>query len=415
LNQAFKAPTGYPSDGGGHRRPGTRIDDENDSHLLGARRRRGYKRKIAIAILLGLSMASFVYLFVIPSNVAQHTVTSGSLQIGIVGPGILDATNKVIVTSRIPGFLKSLKIERNDLVTTGQTLAELDAKDIRSQFEGALADLDAAKSAVLEAGGNREKAKAALDKANMDHARRRALSSGVISQAELASSEIAVRQASAEYERSVAIEERSRAQVRVASAAADVLQHKLDEAQIRSPLNGVVISRDRSVGDLLTVGVQLAQLVDPASIVISTRLDESVMGMIEPGQSATVTFTSDTTQAVDAKVIRVGRSVDPETREFVVDLSPERLPRSWALGQRAHVSIQVPLPPHSIVVPFKLISRRDGRPGVWRRVVGRAVWTPVEMGATSGTYVQLLQGVKPGDVLLDPRGRYTFEAVSGAE
>jgi len=383
--------------------------------LVGARRRRFHKSKIAIAILLVSSMAGFVYLFLIPSRVAQHTVTSGSVQIGIVGPGILDATNKVTITSRIPGFLNSLKVERNDVVTIGQTLAELDAKDIRSQLEGALADVDAAKNAVVEAVGNRDKAKAALEKASRDHVRRRALSSGVVSQAELETSEIAVRQATADYERSVAIGEKSRAQVRVAAAAANVMQHKLDEAQIRSPLNGVVVSRDRSVGDLLTVGVQLAQLVDPESIVISTRLDESVMAMIEPGQSAKVNFTSDPLQAIDAKVMRVGRSVDPETREFIVDLSPERLPRNWALGQRAHVSIQVPLPPDSIVLPLSLVSRRDGRPGVWRLLVGRAVWSSIETGAISGTYIQVLQGVKPGDVILDPKGRYTLEAVSAAE
>ena len=201
-----------------------------------------------------------------------------------------------------------------------------------------------------------------------------------------------MRQATAEYDRSAAVEQGAHAQVRVASAKVGVLQHKRNEAMIRSPMNGVVVLRDRSVGDLLTAGNQLFQLVDPKSLVISTRLDESIMGLIEPGQSAKVRFTSDAIQAVSAKVARISRTVDPETREFMVELLPDRLPRNWALGQRAHVAIDVSLPPETSAVPLALVARRNGRAGVWRPINGRAAWSPIEVGAVSGIISRCFTG-----------------------
>jgi hypothetical protein len=52
-------------------------------------------------------------------------------------------------------------------------------------------------------------------------------------------------------------------------------------------------------------------------------------------------------------------------------------------------------------------DREAGRPGVWRQVLGRAVWTPFESTVVSGKFIQVVKGVSPGDIILEPRGRYT--------
>jgi len=419
MNHQFRATPAQEADDAGLRRRHLADDPSGDgrlyqSRIVGAERKRFRQTKIAIAILLCLALATVggIYFYVLRSEVSYYVVNRDSAAVEMTGPGILDATNKVVITSRISGFLNSIDVDRNDAVTVGRVLAELDAKDIQSQLDGALADVEVAKSAVVEARGNRAKAKAQLDKAQSDLARRRGLSSGIVSAVEIETLEITVRQAQAEYDRSAAVEQGAGARVAVATAQAGVLQHKRNEAQIRSPLNGVVVSRDRSVGDLLTPGVQLFQIVDPKSIVIATRLDESIMSLIEPGQSAEVRFTSDPAQTISAKVMRVNRVVDPETREFIVELTPDRLPRNWALGQRAYVAIQAVLPPGIAVVPLAFVARRDGRVGVWQSILGRAAWLPIEAGNVSGNYLQVFNGVTAGDYILDPRGRYRFEAVT---
>ena len=137
------------------------------------------------------------------------------------------------------------------------------------------------------------------------------------------------------------------------------------------------------------------------------------MGLIEPGQSAKGAFYLQTpSRRSMPRLCGSAAPSIPRQREFMIELSPDGLPRNWALGQRASVAIDVFLPPETLVVPLAFVARRDGRAGVWRRVLGRAIWAPIEAGAVSGKYLQVLHGVAPGDLVLDPRGRYTFEAVA---
>jgi HlyD family secretion protein len=115
---------------------------------------------------------------------------------------------------------------------------------------------------------------------------------------------------------------------------------------------------------------------------------------------------------INARVLRVSRSVDPETREFMIDVVPEELPRNWALGQRAQVAIHVPLPPDSVTIPLEFVSHRDGQSGAWRKIDGRAIWKPIEAGTVRGVYLQVLGGLSAGDLILHPKGRYMFERVA---
>ena len=66
-------------------------------------------------------------------------------------------------------------------------------------------------------------------------------------------------------------------------------------------------------------------------------------------------------------------------------------------------------------VPETFVTRRDGRAGVWLARSGRATWTPVALGYTSGTNIEVSRGLKAGDVVLSPAGRYSFEPVDLGE
>ena len=117
------------------------------------------KSLVAILVVV-VSAAAFLFYFYGSRSVVPHFVIArGSVTVEMTGPGILDATNKVTITSRIPGFLKSILVERNDAVTAGPDIAQLDANDIQNQLEAARADADAAQSAMLEAQANQARAR----------------------------------------------------------------------------------------------------------------------------------------------------------------------------------------------------------------------------------------------------------------
>lgn len=67
------------------------------------------------------------------------------------------------------------------------------------------------------------------------------------------------------------------AEVRDAAAAANIAasQALLDKSVIRAPITGIVVSRALNPGDIATPSSVLVTIVDPASIVLSARFDES--------------------------------------------------------------------------------------------------------------------------------------------
>jgi HlyD family secretion protein len=52
---------------------------------------------------------------------------------------------------------------------------------------------------------------------------------------------------------------------------------------------------------------------------------------------------------------------------------------------------------------------------LWIVEGGRATWVPVTLGHPSGTAVQVLGGLRPGNVVLRPKGRFDFEPINAIE
>lgn len=348
-----------------------------------------------------------------PAEIEQYAVHTRPLAREITGPGLLGAMNQVVVTAKIQGFLSSIEVERNDLVKTGQVIAHLNASEIEHEYQAAQATARAAGEAIRETEIEKDRAELALRRAKQDYDRKKLLlDRKSISQAEFDLAETAKLQADADISRASVAIERAKAEAATATANVAALKTRVDESSITSPMNGIVISRGRNVGDLLLPGAELVQVVDPLSVVVFARFDESTIDDVRTGDPAIVRFASDNQKTYQATVARVGRQVDEETREYTVDIKLNALPANWAIGQRANVTIRSEAPRPTIAVPEKYIARVDGRAGVWTVRDGRASWSAITLGHSMGGEMEVVDGLAVGDVVLDPKGRYWFQPIA---
>jgi HlyD family secretion protein len=365
------------------------------------------------AVLAG---AFSVYFYLVPHAVSGFVARARPALLEIRGPALLDATNKVTATARIQGFLKAIYVDKNDPVIRGQILAEIESEDLAVQLIAAQSDANAAELTVSEARGNLENIRALADKAKSDFDRRRSLlQTGTISQSDWTVSETAFKQTQADLTRAGATIERLLAQTATARANVRLLQIRLNDATIRSPLDGIVVRKNRNVGDLLAPGTLLLEIVDPSTVILTARFDEAVMGMIKPGQRTSARFAAEPRRTFKGSVLRLNRQVDQETREFEVDVVLDELPATWAIGQRSIVTIDAPGPDSTLAIPQDLLARRGGHVGLWTVEDGRSTWVPVTLGHPSGNAIQVLGGLQPGNVVLWPRGRFDFEPVNVVE
>ncbi|RWB34297.1 efflux RND transporter periplasmic adaptor subunit [Mesorhizobium sp.] len=366
---------------------------------------------ILFAVLAAVGLFSGWYIW--PAQVESYVAQQRLIAREIAGPGLLGATNQVVVTARIQAFLAEVRVDRNDEVKTGDILATLNATELEYQLAAAVANDRAAAESVREAELERDRLAIAAGTAQADLGRRKLLlASKSISKSDFDLVEGTHKQAEAALARATVTIERAKAQAAASAAEVEQLRSRVGETSIRSPVDGVVVSRSRTVGDLLSPGVELMQIVDPKSLLVFARFDESAMGSLRPGQVAKVTFSSNPQRPYAASILRIGRQVDQETREFTVDLKLDEVPANWAVGQRASIIIEAESPSPGIAVPQRFLARNQGRVGLWVARESRAFWAPVSLGYSSGTDIEITRGLKVGDVVLSPTGRFQYQAVN---
>src|SRR5215467_2723507 len=114
----------------------------------------------ALVILSGLGVTGFVVMSRPTNEIAYSrlaTAERGDIARSVVATGRIEPITKVEIKSKANGIIKELKVQVGDIVTPGQTLAELDKEDLAAL-------LREAKAALIGAESNLNAAQAQLEK-----------------------------------------------------------------------------------------------------------------------------------------------------------------------------------------------------------------------------------------------------------
>lgn len=349
---------------------------------------------LALAALAG---AVVYYVRFRPAEAELHTVQVGSVQHEVIGTGTLEARVQVAVSSKISGRISSIAVDENDRISKGQVLVVLDDADLQQQVAIAAATLGERKAGLDRAQADVVRSEAVQSQAKKEYGRADALvKSGAQTPAELDKAREKLDIAQAELERSkVAVIE---AKTRIVSAERTLEYHRarLEDTKIISPFDGLVVTRYREPGEVVVPGAAVLDIVATQELWVSAWVDESAMSQISAGQSARVVFRSEPLAPCDGQVVRLARSVDRESREFIVDVQVKKLPEKWAVGQRAEVYILTAEKVNVTAIPTRLIVHRDGKPGVFAAEDGQARWLEVTVGLRGTGTVEITGGISPG-------------------
>ncbi|WP_119308014.1 efflux RND transporter periplasmic adaptor subunit [Cohaesibacter haloalkalitolerans] len=364
-------------------------------------RRRNRRRELLLgAGILLLSVACWLgWRYGSIHTMALTQAEATSFQPEITGPGTLDATRKASISSTVQARLLHLAVEENDSVREGELLAELDDAEAKAQLASLEASVEASRQAVVMVKAELQQAQVGLANARAEFGRQtRLLETNTTSRSSYETAETALARAEADKAKAEANIQQSQSQMIASAKSAEAQRALLGKYRIHAPLAGIIIDRTKDIGDTLTVGSSFIEIVDPDSIVVTTRFDESLITRVGQGLTAYVTFSASPDDPVFAEVTRVGRQVDEETREFEVDVKPDRLPAHWAIGQRANVVVKLTAKTATITIPTTALNRVDGQPGVWLSDDGRARWQPVTVGAVAGGRIEVRSGLAAGDI-----------------
>ena len=336
-------------------------------------------------------------------SVASHTVATEAVIAEVMGTGTLEARTSSVVGPKIGGLIAYVAVDQGDRVEAGALLFRLEDSDIKQQVEIARSEVDAANATLDRLNAIRRGAEAVLAQAKTNHERILALSS---------------RNAASRQDLDKAYEAKSVAQAEFAVAGAGIIEGnkrldaanrsleyqraRLQDTTIEAPFDGLIVRRDRDVGDVVAPAASVFKIISTDEMWITAWVDETELSRLHENQPARIEFRSQPGIEYSGGVARMGREVDRETREILVDVSVDRLPKSWAVGQRAEVFIQVEKRNGVTAIPGRFVLIRDGEQGVLLDDGGRARWRTIRIGLVGRERVAVIEGLSVGDVLLNP-------------
>ena len=369
--------------------------------------RHGRRIVIAVrfALLLSVAVGATWWFLFAPVVVTTHTVATGTITAEVMGTGTLEARTSAIVGPKIGGLIVNIAADQGDRVKAGAQLFQLEDSDFRQQVKMAESEVAAATATLDRLGASRRRAEAVLAQARTNHKRvDELISSQAVSQQDLDKAFEALSIAEAELSTAGAAIIEGQKRLDAAEQALEYQRARLRDTTIEAPFDALVVRRDRDAGDVVTAGSSVLQLASTDQMWITAWVDETELARLAEGQAARVVFRSEPGVAYEGVVARVGREADRETREIVADVLVEKLPASWAVGQRAEAYIQVARKDAVTTIPAGLVLLREGATGVMVDDDGKAKWREITVGLRGRESVEVTGGLSPGDVVVSPAG-----------
>jgi HlyD family secretion protein len=296
-----------------------------------------YVKKIVSSVVLVLAVlgaAGYFYLKEAPKpQYKTLKMERGSIVSTVSATGTLNAVVTVQVGTQVSGTLAKLYVDFNSQVKKGQPIAQIDPALFNS--------------AVEQARGNALNAEASLSKARVTLAdtkrtlerNRQLLEQGIVAQSDLDAAQTA----------------HDAALTGIASAQAGVMQTRgaLSQAQtnlnystIRSPVDGIVVSRAVDVGQTVAASFTTPTLFtiaqDLTKMQIETSVDESDISRIKVGQPASFTVDAYPDQPFSGSVIQIRNApvVTQNVVTYVVVIGVSNKDLKLKPGMTANVSVQ---------------------------------------------------------------------------
>ncbi len=233
-----------------------------------------------------------------PTYVTEE-LRRGNLTLTVSANGTLQPTRSVTIGSELSGTVRKVLVDVNDKVKKGQLLVELDTAKLESQVLRSRASLASAQARLAQAVATTKEAIANFGR--LEEVAR--LSGGKVPSA----SELDAGRAT--LDRARADETSARATVEDARAALSTDETNLSKASIRSPIDGVVLTRTVEPGNAVAASLQAVTLFTVAEDLTRLRLDVSVdeadVGSVKVGQSASFTVSAYPSRRYPAQVTRV--------------------------------------------------------------------------------------------------------------
>ncbi len=288
--------------------------DRTKAKLIGKEKKFSLKKQcLLVAAVLGvgaLAWHGFGSSSVKPSFVTK-TVSAGDLRVTVAADGTLKPVRTVSIGSELSGIVSRVNVDVNSQVKLGDVLIELDSAKLQSAVNQAKAALESAKAKLVEAEATASEAKIKMRRYEELN---KASGGKLPSRTELDEQKATVKRAEAGILT-------ARASIADAQATLETSETNLSKASIRSPVDGIVLTRSVEPGYAVAASLQAVELLTVAAdlheLELKVDVDEADVGQVKPGQPTTFTVSAYPDQPFPATLTKIAYGATSGTDNVV--------------------------------------------------------------------------------------------------
>jgi HlyD family secretion protein len=314
--------------------------------------------------------------------------------------GHVSAATHASVSSKGTGRLEWLGVQEGQRLRKDEVIARLESRDVRAQRDQAAASVEAARANLAQGQAELVDADLAL-KRTRDLAQRNFISSSEVDSSV------------ARHDKAAAAIASLQAQIGVAQANLRVADVAVEQTLILAPFNGVVLTKNANVGDILTpfsaasgTTGAVVTMADMSTLEVEADVSESSIARISPGQPAEIQLDAFPELRLAGRVSRIVPDVDRSKATLLVKVHfdetdsrvlPDMSAKVAFLSRRLESSERTPV----AAVRPEAIVKRGGKSYVFvvpadpGEAAARASMTEVRVGERIGDMVRV-EGVSAG-------------------
>jgi RND family efflux transporter MFP subunit len=354
-------------------------------------------------ILAGIGAAAFAFRSQKPvvEVITASKADSNERQSLLNASGYVTPRRRATIAAKITGRVTGVFFDEGTHVRQGQLLATLDDSDVKRALASAKADANSSQSAIADWVVQLKNAKTELRRAE------ELQKAGVQTQQALDTATTAADSLNAKIDL-------AKNQVLAAEARINEAQQAVDNTVIRAPFDGIVVSKDAQVGEMVSpisagggfTRTGIATIVDMNSNEIEVDVNESYIARVEPNQPVTAILDAYPDWQIPSKVRTVIPTADRQkatvkVRISFLKLDPKILPD---MGVKVSFLSEAPVaakgPEPKTYVPKSAVRGDGANSYVFLVHDGKVERRAVRLGTDRGTDVAVMAGVMPGDSLL---------------
>ncbi|EHQ26089.1 efflux RND transporter periplasmic adaptor subunit [Mucilaginibacter paludis] len=295
------------------------------------------------------------------------------LKKGLSVSGVIEAVQSANISTRVMGYITSIKVNVGDRVSKGQLLLTISNDDILAK--GAQAD-----AMIAEANAGFINAQKDFDRFNALYKQQ---------------------SASAKELDNVTLQYKSaKARLDAAKQARNEVNATLSYTNLTAPFAGLVTQKMIDAGSMANPGMPLLTIEQSGSYQVSVSVPESEIGLITEGTPATVTISA-AHQVINGKITQIGKSSQNSGGQYIIKIHiPDYQKQGLFAGMYANVAIPLKQAVKAadtdglVMVPVSAIEYKNQLTGLYTISSNHtALLRWVRLGKTSANEVEVLSGL----------------------